>query len=88
MDDSDLLEFAGRAAGVQYTSQNNPLEDDALALRLAVRLRLEIDIHHTGIAIRTPNGIKVLVGAEDEPDANAATRRAIVRAAAEIGRAA
>lgn len=64
----------------------NPLADDGNALRLAVKLRLEVDIHHTGIAVRTPNGIKVLVNPEDEPDANAATRRAIVRAAAEIGR--
>jgi hypothetical protein len=65
----------------------NPLTDDGDALRLAVKLRFEIDIHYTGIAVRTPTGIKVLVDAADEPDANAATRRAIVRAAAAIGQA-
>jgi hypothetical protein len=65
----------------------NPLTDDGDALRLAVKLRLEIDIHHTGIAVRTPTGIKVLVSADDEQDAYTATRRAIVRAAGAIGQA-
>lgn len=65
-----------------------PLSDDGDALRLAVHLRLEIDIHHSGIAVRTPNGLKVLVSADDEPDANSATRKAIVRAAAAMRRAA
>lgn len=63
----------------------NPLTDDGDALRLAVKLTLEIDVCRTGIAVRTPNGIKVLVEAEDNPDAYSATRRAIVRAAAAIG---
>ena len=63
----------------------NPLEDDGDALRLAVKLRLEVDIHHTGIAVRTPDGAKVLVSAEDESNPYAATRRAIVRAAAAMG---
>ena len=62
----------------------NPLTDDGDALRLAVKLRLEVDIHHTGIAVRTPDGAKVLVSAEDESNPYAATRRAIVRAAAAI----
>jgi hypothetical protein len=60
----------------------NPLIDDGDALRLAVKLRLEVDIHHTGIAVRTPDGSKFLLSAKDEPDSCAATRRAIVRAAA------
>ena len=64
----------------------SPLTDDGDALRLAVQLRLEIDIHHTGIAVRTPCGLKVHVSPFDTADANDATRRAIVRAAAEIGR--
>ena len=64
----------------------NPLADDGDALRLAVRLRLEIDIHHTGIAIRTANGVKVVIYAEEQPDPYAATRRAIVRAAAAMGK--
>ena len=76
MDDSDLLEFAGRAAGVQYTSQNNPLEDDALALRLAVKLGIDISTAQLDYYDKHSS------------DPYAATRRAIVRAAAEIGRAA
>ena len=61
-----------------------PLADDGDALRLAVKLRLEIDIHNTGIAVRTSNGCKILINAEDGGDAYAATRRAIVRAAAQM----
>jgi hypothetical protein len=85
----ELMELAAKAAGIDLMQWFlwDPLTDDGDALRLAVKLRLEIDIHHTGVAVRTPNGIKALVGADDEPDANAATRRAIARAAAEIGKA-
>ena len=67
----------------------NPLIDDGDALRLAVRLGLLVDtirrgykegnvcaVHSTG-AFYEPK----------QPDPYAATRRAIVRAAAEIGRA-
>ena len=76
----------------------NPLTDDGDALRLAVTLR--IDLHTTPIngdavlvtakhrmrsdLIRLPNPTQ---SAElYQPDPYAATRRAIVRAAAEIGR--
>lgn len=97
MTDKELLELAAKAAGIKHNPSLsaacrgeriwwNPLTDDGDALRLAVKLRLEIDIHHTGIAVRTPTGIKVLVSAEDEPDATVATRRAVVRSAAEIGK--
>lgn len=63
----------------------NPLCDDGDALRLAVKLRLDIDHHQSSVNVwdgyigtgRLPNG--------DDP--YAATRRAIVRAAAEIGKA-
>jgi len=64
----------------------NPLTDDGDALRLAVKLTLELDVCRSGIAVRSPRGIKTLVSAEDEPDAYIATRRAIVRAAAELGK--
>ena len=96
--DRELLELAAKAAGVDEFWDGdcskkvhsgiywNPLTDDGDALRLAVKLSLEIDIHFTGIAIRTPNGIKILISAEEINDPYAATRRAIVRAAAEIGR--
>lgn len=64
----------------------NPLADDGDALRLAVKLGLEI---------RPDSDSKTVTAAaagawEEMPwdgDATAATRRAIVRAAAEIGRA-
>ena len=64
----------------------NPRADDGDALRLAVQLRFEIDICETGIAVRTPTGVKVLVSEKLEPDPYAATRLAITRAAAEIGK--
>lgn len=63
----------------------NPLTNDGDAFRLAVALRLEVDIHHTGIAVRTANGVKILIDADEQPDPYAATRRAIVRAAAAMG---
>ena len=66
----------------------NPLTDDGDALRLAAKLRLELDVCKRAVAVRTPSGIKVLVDANEVDDAYAATRRAIVRAAAEIGKAA
>ena len=59
----------------------NPLTDDGDALRLAVKLQMEIHIDHKGVSVRTHCGFKAL---EKKCDA-AATRRAIVRAAAEIG---
>jgi hypothetical protein len=64
----------------------NPLDHDGDALRLAVQLTLEIDVCLTGIAVRTPIGHKVLIDSKQEPDAYAATRRAITRAAAAIGK--
>ena len=63
----------------------NPLTDDGDALRLAVKIGMELDIYEPRIAVRTNIGSKVLEEFKDDP--YAATRRAIVRAAAEIGRA-
>ena len=65
----------------------NPLTDDGDALRLAVKLRLEVgfpgekSVWSFG---RTGNPCREDFGTGDP---SAATRRAIVRAAAEIGRA-
>jgi len=63
----------------------NPLTDDADALRLAVKLRLVLflEIPRIGIGPRMDGPEVYLDEGEDE---YAATRRAIVRAAAEIGR--
>lgn len=62
----------------------NPLTDDGDALRLAVKLLFEIDMGRGSVAVRHSSGIKVLEAFNHDP--YAATRRAIVRAAAEIGR--
>ena len=62
----------------------NPLNDDSDALRLAVKLLFETDLGRGCVAIRHATGIKVLEAFNHDP--YAATRRAIVRAAAEIGR--
>ena len=63
----------------------NPLTDDGDALRLAVKLKFEIDIYYGEISSgEEGDRHQTLIG--DDPDPCAATRRAIVRAAAEIGR--
>lgn len=59
----------------------NPLEDDGDALRLAINLNLPIVPHTHGIGWIDVGYVKELCGA----DPLAATRRAIVRAAAQLG---
>ncbi len=79
MTDEELLTFAEKAAGINFDYvQNkamgkpwNPLTDDGDALRLAMRLCLKIETARTFPLA----------------DRYAATSRAIVRAAAEIGKA-
>jgi hypothetical protein len=96
MTDRELLELAAKAAGrgSQWWMEStwngpdkewNPLTDDADALRLAVKLRLVLflEIPRIGIGPRM-DGPEVYLDEGDDP--YAATRRAIVRAAAEIGR--
>ena len=63
----------------------NPLADDGDALRLAVKLRIHISVFADAIGIGNP-----VVGYVETPwseDPYAATRRAIVETAAEIGKA-
>ena len=63
----------------------NPLTDDGAALRLAVRLRLMMDVTPEATGVQA---INVAFCSElHDPDPFAATRRAIVRAAAELGKA-
>ena len=65
----------------------DPLTDDGDALRLAVKLR--IDVAHTDIhspQVHALADAKVQVWEDSSGDPYVATRRAIVRAAAEIGR--
>ncbi len=74
------------ARGNRYPSEWNPLTDDGDALRLAVKLRLNVmGVMASGnFRYATHSGATY---AEMDVDHFAATRRAIVRAAAEIGKA-
>ena len=71
----------------------NPLNDDGDALRLAVSQRLKIDHNHPEdqnlwVAVRDRRFMVCSFERfDDESQRSAATRRAIVRAAAEIGMA-
>ena len=62
----------------------NPLTDDGDALRLAVACRMQIDILDRSVYALALGGTKVCE--LDRADLAAATRRAIVCAAAEIGK--
>jgi hypothetical protein len=62
----------------------SPLTDDGDALRLAVRLGMGIDVlHGSGISLAYVHG-KTQARVTHGGDADSATRRAIVRAAAKI----
>lgn len=67
----------------------SPLTDDGDALRLAVKLRMIVDPDGAiyEVATATPKATGVMAHEKHRADPYAATRRAIVRAAAEIGRA-
>ena len=95
--DRELLEMAAKAISLpecgwmgpafMYVKDNrftdwNPLTDDGDALRLAVKLNLSISQHQHGAGWVDVGVIKQLTGG----DPYAATRRAIVRAAAEMGK--
>ena len=101
MTDKELLELAAKAAGWKHTKEDlgnfcvadthlgfwqpwNPLTDDGDALRLAVKLRILIDIGEFSVVATNMKGADVSVRIENDP--YAATRRAIVRASAEIGK--
>jgi hypothetical protein len=86
MTDRELLELAAKVAEIEYDGIAakdiysghyvipwNPLTDDGDALRLAVKLNVPLD----GFTIAPSEWMN---------DPYAATRRAIVRAAAEIGK--
>jgi hypothetical protein len=67
----------------------NPLTDDGDALRLAVKLGIAVQCHlhdGEGYALAGAGQIPNAVDIRPNDDPYAATRRAIVRAAAEIGR--
>ena len=94
--DREMLELAAKAAGewpspepFQHVLDRwNPINDDSDALRLAVKCGISVLQFPTCIGIRWPqSGINPpYEEITSEQDALVATRRAIVRAAAEIGR--
>ena len=102
MEDKELLELAAKAAGAKWDKwcslwtldeeEWNPLTDDGDALRLAVKLELEVcttnvkDIDGKIFKIAHVIGPDTDCLEKHKDDPYAATRRAIVRAAAEIGR--
>jgi hypothetical protein len=77
-----------RVDGTRVENRWNPLTDDGDALRLAVKLRLGISlpVHQTIRADVIAFTNSAVNAREEGNDPYAATRRAIVRAAAEIGR--
>lgn len=87
MTDRELLEAAAKAAGLSFWQENlwNPLVNDGDALRLAVKLELQITVGVIGCRVNNWNS-SVRCIEESRTDLCAATRRAIIRAAAEIGR--
>lgn len=105
MNDKELLEFAANAAGIDLVDISskykddwieiwNPLTNDGDALRLAVKLGMDvyIDNHPDGCACTEAYSVtldtemkyrQIINHGEDQ---DAATRRAIVQAAAAIGK--
>ncbi len=97
MTDIELLELAAKAAGLShpdgvYWVRNdagdswNPLTDDGDALRLAVKLRMEVCVWDTVTTVMASDNAISTLSKPVNGDLYAATRRAIVMAAAEIGR--
>ena len=101
MTDKELLELAAKAAGIWDASDPslgllktsgqywNPLTDDGDALRLAVKLEISLEFaaKATWVELSYEDGTLTLDSIPHNNDPYAATRRAIVRAAAEIGKA-
>jgi hypothetical protein len=101
MTDRELLELAAKAAGYESPADSmgtlfvidgdlvdwNPIFYAGDALRLATKLRMTVRVEEYGAAARIePNGAWHGCEAHLYGGIDAATRRAIVRAAAEIGR--
>lgn len=101
MTDRELLELAAKAAGIKYTIKNglfvahgnkneppipwNPLDDDGDALRLAVKLNMTL-VTNTGNKMAFVRCQMIERYQAHDDDMQHALRKAIVRAAAEIGR--
>jgi hypothetical protein len=94
MNDKELLELAAKAAGIadgnvlwdfDQGKEWRPLTDDGDALRLAVNLNITIKVYG-GNAMCYDIADNFLADWVDAEYPYAATRRAIVRAAAAIGK--
>ena len=87
--DTGMPLIIGKNEDGKYWDSWNPLTDDGDALRLAVKLELVIvNDFETGFSVVKPWNHTVYVSEShsNNSDPYAATRRAIVRAAAEIGK--
>ncbi len=92
MTDREQLELAAKASGLEEAkmriefNQWNPLVDDGDAMRLAVQFGM--NIHYPTMIGKSQVHVSFIKGVEETlfNDPLAATRRAIVRAAAEIGK--
>lgn len=94
LDERQLLEDAARAAGNSYPWYEahggqmhawNPLNDDGDALRLAVKLHLDVNTGEGNSSASWYPHRNCDISEPHDGDPGAATRRAIVRAAAAIG---
>lgn len=89
--DRELLELAAKAYGIDHwfgnpgTIEWDPLADDGDALRLAVRLKFKITVGNEIVMVEAMG--RPDIGQLSDGDIHAATRLAIVRAAAAIGAA-
>jgi hypothetical protein len=101
MNDRELLELAAKAAGIDAiwfdelaafvandtpNAEWDPLNDDGDALRLAVTLGMNLELNDVGEGVHAETRLSYLRELA-KSDPYAASRRVIVRAAAEIGRA-
>jgi hypothetical protein len=99
MTDRELLGLAAKAVGEPYFEHApdgglylsngedwNPLTDDGDALRLAVKLSIDVNHGDSIVVAERVRPVEAGVAESKTDDPYAATRRAIVRAAAEIGR--
>lgn len=79
-------DHGGKGAGMYHTKHAysfwNPLTEDGDALRLLVKLEFDLYFEHAETVIDS-----MCIYEKHKNDAQSATRRAIVRAAAEIGKA-
>ena len=82
----DMLVSKSSRNPTQQSGPWNPLADDGDALRLAVKLGIDVNHGDSVVVAERVGPAEAGVAESKVADPYAATRRAIVRAAAEIGR--